>query len=83
MVEKSYDAIVVGSGPNGLAEAIVLLQEGLKVLLIEGKDQVGGGMRTKEVTLPGFHHDICPAIHPLVLSTPFFKSLPLADFGLS
>jgi len=83
MVEKSYDAIVVGSGPNGLAAAIVLLQEGLKVLLIEGKDQVGGGMRTKEVTLPGFHHDICSAIHPLVLSTPFFKSLPLADFGLS
>lgn len=83
MVEKAFDAIVVGSGPNGLAAAIVLIQEGLKVLLVEGKDQVGGGMRTKEATLPGFHHDICSAIHPLAVSTPFFNSLPLADFGLS
>ncbi|MBD3627187.1 NAD(P)/FAD-dependent oxidoreductase [Cyclobacterium sp.] len=82
MPEKVYDAVVVGSGPNGLGAAIVLVQHGLKVLLIEGKDKVGGGMRTSELTLPGFHHDICSAIHPMAVAAPFFKSLPLAEHGL-
>ncbi len=77
-----YDAIVVGSGPNGLAAAIVLAQTGWRVLLLEAKATVGGGLRTAEVTLPGFHHDICSAIHPLGMGSPFFKTLPLADFGL-
>jgi len=77
-----YDAIVVGSGPNGLAAAITLARAGWHVLLVEAKDTIGGGMRTAEVTLPGFHHDICSAIHPLGMGSPFFKSLPLANYGL-
>ena len=77
-----YDAIVVGSGPNGLAAAIFLQQRGHSVLLIEGKDQVGGGLRTSELTLPGFHHDICSAIHPMAIHSPFLSSLPLTEFGL-
>ncbi|HTG56923.1 MAG TPA: NAD(P)/FAD-dependent oxidoreductase, partial [Niabella sp.] len=77
-----YDAIVVGSGPNGLAAAITLQQRGHSVLLIEGKEQVGGGLRTTELTLPGFHHDVCSAIHPMAIHSPFLASLPLADFGL-
>lgn len=77
-----YDAIVVGSGPNGLAAAITLAREGWRVLLVEAKPTVGGGMRTAEVTLPGFYHDICSAIHPLGMGSPFFRELPLAAFGL-
>ncbi len=77
-----YDAIVVGSGPNGLAAAIVLQQNGHSVLLIEGKEQLGGGLRTSELTLPGFHHDVCSAIHPMAIHSPFLSSLPLTDFGL-
>lgn len=77
-----YDAIVVGSGPNGLAAAITLQREGLRVLLIEAKDTVGGGMRTAELTFPGYYHDVCSAIHPMAAASPFFQSLPLADFGL-
>lgn len=77
-----YDAIVVGSGPNGLAAGITLVQQGWRVLLLEAKETVGGGMRTAELTLPGFHHDICSAIHPLGMGSPFFKNLPLADYGL-
>ncbi|MCB0186756.1 MAG: NAD(P)/FAD-dependent oxidoreductase, partial [Caldilineaceae bacterium] len=77
-----YDAIVVGSGPNGLAAAITLARAGWRVLLVEAKSTVGGGMRTAEVTLPGFHHDLCSAIHPLGMGSPFFQTLPLADFGL-
>jgi phytoene dehydrogenase-like protein len=80
--KKDYDAIVVGSGPNGLAAAIRLQQEGLSVLLIEAKDKVGGGMRTAELTLPGFKHDICSAVHPMAADSPFFTSLPLKEFGL-
>ncbi|MBK8986613.1 MAG: NAD(P)/FAD-dependent oxidoreductase [Chloroflexi bacterium] len=77
-----YDAIIVGSGPNGLAAAITLARQGWRVLLLEAKPTIGGGMRTAELTLPGFHHDICSAIHPLGMGSPFFKSLPLADYGL-
>lgn len=79
---SDYDAIVVGSGPNGLAAAITLVQQGLRVLVLEAKETVGGGMRTAELTLPGFRHDICSAIHPMGMSSPFFKRLPLADYGL-
>lgn len=77
-----YDAIIVGAGPNGLAAAITLAQAGCRVLILEAKATVGGGLRTGELTLPGFHHDICSAIHPLGLGSPFFQKLPLADFGL-
>ena len=83
MLEKrDYDAIVIGSGPNGLASAILMQQKGLSVLLIEGKETIGGGLRTKELTLPGFLHDICSAVHPLAVSSPFFETLPLGDHGL-
>lgn len=78
-----FDAIVIGSGPNGLAAAITLRQQGLDVLLVEGSNTVGGGMRSKELTLPGFFHDVCSAVHPLAVGSPFFRSLPLSDFGAS
>jgi len=77
-----YDAVVVGSGPNGLAAAILLQQNGLRVLLLEGKDQIGGGLRTAELTLPGYLHDVCSAIHPLAASSPYLQTLPLNQFGL-
>jgi phytoene dehydrogenase-like protein len=80
--KREYDAVVVGSGPNGLAAAILMQQNGLSVLLIEGKDTLGGGMRSAELTLPGFIHDICSAIHPLGVASPFFQTLPLAAHGL-
>jgi phytoene dehydrogenase-like protein len=81
--KKDFDAIVIGSGPNGLAAAILMQQKGLSVLLIEGKSEIGGGLRTAELTLPGFKHDICSAIHPLAVASPFFKTLPLAHHGLN
>lgn len=77
-----YDAVVVGSGPNGLAAAITMASEGRSVLVIEARDTIGGGIRTRELTLPGFHHDVCAAIHPLGLASPFFRSLDLESFGL-
>jgi len=80
--KREYDAIVVGSGPNGLAAAILMQQKGLSVLLIEGKNTIGGGLRSAELTLPGYIHDICSAVHPLAVSSPFFKTLPLAAHGL-
>ncbi|TGE21846.1 NAD(P)/FAD-dependent oxidoreductase [Hymenobacter aquaticus] len=82
MTSAAYDAVVVGSGPNGLAAAIVLRQAGLSVLLLEGNKQLGGGLRTAELTLPGFRHDVCSAIHPLAAASPFFQTLPLAQYGL-
>jgi len=81
-MDATYDAVVVGSGPNGLSAAIVLQKHGLNVLLIEGKETIGGGMRTMELTLPGFKHDVCSAIHPMAAAAPFFKTLPLEEYGL-
>ncbi len=75
--------MVIGSGPNGLAAAIAMQREGLKVMLIEGKDTIGGGMRSAELTLPGYVHDVCSAIHPMALASPFFSQLPLSKYGLS
>ena len=69
--------MVVGAGPNGLAAAITLAETGRSVLLLEGGDTIGGGVRTAELTLPGFRHDVCSAIHPLFPASPFFRSLPL------
>src|ERR1700712_265975 len=80
--KRDYDAVVVGSGPNGLAAAILLQQNGLSVLLLEGKETIGGGLRSAELTLPGYIHDICSAIHPLAVASPFFKELQLNDHGL-
>jgi phytoene dehydrogenase-like protein len=80
--KRDYDAIIVGSGPNGLAAAIGIQQAGLSTLLVEAKDSIGGGLRSEEVTLPHFVHDICSAIHPLAVSSPFFKTLPLNKYEL-
>lgn len=80
--KKDFDAVVVGSGPNGLAAAILLRQSGLSVLLVEGRKEIGGGLSTQELTLPGFLHDTCSAIHPLAEASPFFKTLPLKEHGL-
>ncbi|MDQ3955603.1 MAG: FAD-dependent oxidoreductase, partial [Actinomycetota bacterium] len=76
IARTEYDAVVVGAGPNGLAAAVHLARNSRSVLLIEANDTIGGGARTAELTLPGFRHDICSAIHPLGLASPFFKELP-------
>jgi phytoene dehydrogenase-like protein len=77
-----YDAVVIGSGPNGLAAAIELAQQQASVLVLESKDEIGGGIRTAELTLPGFRHDICASAHPMGILSPFYSSLPLAEHGL-
>src|SRR5258707_4761629 len=76
------DAIVVGSGPNGLAAAITLARAGRSVAMFEAQSTIGGGARSAELTLPGFWHDRCSAIHPLAAGSPFFKKLPLERYGL-
>lgn len=81
-MSSQHDAVIVGAGPNGLAAAIVLARAGLSVLVVEAKSTIGGGARTEQVTLPGFHHDICSAIHPMSVVSPFLRTLPLAEFGL-
>lgn len=79
---SACDAVVIGSGPNGLAAAITLAKAGLSVRVIEAKDTPGGGTRTEELTLPGFHHDICAAVMPMGVASPFFRGLHLEKFGL-
>ena len=76
------DAVVVGSGPNGLTAAIALARAGVSVHVIERAGRIGGGMRTEELTLPGFQHDVCSAIHPLAVASPFLRQLPLAEHGV-
>jgi len=77
-----FDAVVVGSGPNGLAGAITLARAGLGVVILEAHETIGGSARTEELTLPGFRHDVCSAIHPMARVSPFFRTLPLAEHGL-
>src|SRR5438046_5091146 len=80
---KRYDAVVVGSGPNGLAAAITIARAGRSVLIFEAQPTLGGGARSAELTLPGYVHDVCSAIHPMAVASPFFRSLPLGQHGLS
>jgi phytoene dehydrogenase-like protein len=79
---RSYDAVVVGAGANGLAAAVKLAQAGLSVAVFESRASVGGGVYTAEVTLPGFQHDVFAAVHPLAVASPFLRTLPLAEHGL-
>src|SRR5436190_24229357 len=80
---NQHDAVVVGSGPNGLAAAIVIAQTGRKVIVFEAEPTIGGGVRSAELTLPGFVHDVCSAVHPLAVKSPFFRTLPLESRGLA
>jgi phytoene dehydrogenase-like protein len=79
---ESFDAVVVGSGPNGLSAAVALAQGGASVLVLEAADEIGGGTRTAELTLAGFRHDVCSAVHTTGILSPFFRSLPLEEHGL-
>jgi phytoene dehydrogenase-like protein len=81
-MSENYDAVVIGSGPNGLAAAITLAQAGYAVLVWEANETIGGGARSAQLTLPGFLHDVCSAVHPMAATSPFFKTLPLQRFGL-
>ena len=83
MSDKKVDAVVVGSGPNGFAAAIVLAGVGKSVHLLEAESTIGGGARSDALTLPGFIHDVCSSVLPLAHASPFFRSLPLADYGLA
>lgn len=76
------DVVVVGAGPNGLAGALVMAGAGLDVLVLEGADTVGGGARTQELVLPGYHHDVCSAVHPMAVASPFFRAFDLAAHGV-
>jgi len=79
---ETFDAVVVGSGPNGLSAAVALARAGASVLVLEAAEQTGGGTRTAELTLPGFHHDVCSAVHTTGILSPFFRALPLEEHGL-
>jgi phytoene dehydrogenase-like protein len=81
-VPSMLDAVVVGAGPNGLTAAVELARRGFSVAIFEARDTVGGGARTEELTLPGFRHDPCSAVHPLGTGSPVFATMPLARYGL-
>jgi phytoene dehydrogenase-like protein len=83
VASPATDAVVVGAGPNGLAAAVTLARAGLSVRVIEGAASPGGGCRTQELTLPGFQHDVCSAVHPLAAASPFFQRLDLAALGVT
>ena len=82
-MRAELDAVVVGSGPNGLAAAVTMAAAGLRVHVIEGAPTIGGGCRTEELTLPGFWHDVCSAAHPLAVASPFFQRFDLAARGVA
>ncbi|MGH3180461.1 MAG: phytoene desaturase family protein, partial [Streptosporangiaceae bacterium] len=83
MAQGDFDAVVVGSGPNGLAAAVTMAAAGLRVQVLEGAPTIGGGCRTEELTLPGFWHDVCSAAHPLAVASPFFQRFDLGARGVT
>ena len=82
MSTRTHDAVVVGSGPNGLAAAVELARAGVSVRVLEGRERIGGGTRSAELTLPGFVHDVCSGCHPMGVLSPYMRTLPLAEHGL-
>jgi phytoene dehydrogenase-like protein len=82
MNRTSYDVAIVGAGPNGLTAAVILSLSGLSVVVLERNDRIGGSCRTEPLTLPGFAHDVCGAIHPMGVVSPVFRQLQLTDAGL-
>ena len=76
------DAIVVGAGPNGLSAAVALARAGRSVTVYEAHEVIGGGCRSEELTLRGFLHDVCSAVHPMAVASPFWRTLPLREHGL-
>jgi phytoene dehydrogenase-like protein len=82
-IDRKYDAVVVGSGPNGLAAAITLARARRSVLVVEASQSIGGGASSAELTLPGFIHDVCSAVHPMAAASPVFSQWPLQDHGLT
>lgn len=81
-MRSSYDVVVIGSGPNGLAAAIVAARRGLSTIVLEAHDTIGGGLRSAELTLPGFVHDTCSSVHPMGIASPYFRELSLDEHGL-
>lgn len=81
-MSADLDAVIIGSGPNGLSAAVELARQGARVLVLEGHAEPGGGTRTAELTLPGFHHDVCSAVHPMGVVSPYLRTLPLQEHGL-
>src|ERR1700722_8094399 len=79
---SSPEAVVVGSGPNGLAAAITLARAGLSVEVFEGATTPGGGCRTEQLTLPGYIHDVCSAVHPLLSESSFFRDVDVRFMGV-
>jgi phytoene dehydrogenase-like protein len=82
-VTASYDVVIVGAGPNGLAAGIALAQSGLATLVVEAHETPGGGTRTRELTVPGVLHDVCSAVHPLGAGSPWLRTLGLDEHGLA
>ena len=81
-MKSSYDVVVIGSGPNGLAAAALAAQRGLSTLVLEARDTVGGGLRSAPLTLLGFVHDVCSSVHPMAIASPVFRQLALEQHGL-
>jgi phytoene dehydrogenase-like protein len=82
VAQQTPDAVIVGAGPNGLTAAVVLARAGLSVVVVEARETIGGGCRTESLTLPGYHHDVCAAIHPMGVVSPIFRKLKLTDDGV-